>query len=173
MDFFSFDSIDKNNPLIKLEGLIVPFEINKEQTNQKFNSGKSSICFFRDGSIHFEENDALSFLLRKGFAFINNHWWKSSIKKHEFHTLPENPWPEQACDTFSINVNCNDLFEYACADAEELFYTDLETLYAHVLVDNRFGSLVWCIKKRKCQPQRSLFENIQKAGVWDLNSFSF
>ena len=115
----------------------------------------------------FDENEALAHLLASGQVFLNNHWWKGE-KKY----LPEgvDPWPEAACKTFSINANCNDVFAWACADAEEVEYHELESLYEHFHKDPMWGTAVWCIKKRNEMPQKPVEEAIRKAGFWDLDS---
>jgi hypothetical protein len=82
----------------------------------------------------FDECKALAMLLNNEIVFINNHWWR-------------NDWPEDAKKTFSINCNCNDIFAWACADAEEVEYDELQDLYDHVSKDPALGAAIWCIKK--------------------------
>ena len=117
----------------------------------------------------FEPEKALAHLLISERVFINNHWWKSAIKKNDLHRLPENPWPEDACETFGIFVNCNDVFAWACADAEEMTHDELESVYEHFEKDPVYGTVVWCIKKRQQMPQAPVYDDIQKAGIWDLD----
>ena len=81
-------------------------------------------------------------------------------------------WPETAVNTFSINVNCNDVFAWASADAEEMFYEDLEDVYTHWEKDPSWGPAVWCIKKRNLMPQRPVYEAIMKAGIWNLDEMN-
>lgn len=115
----------------------------------------------------FEENDALAHLLATGQVFISDHWWKGE-KKY----LPEGvePWPDAACKSFSINANCSDVFCWACADAEEVLFAELQDLYDHYLKDKTWGTAVWCIKKRNEMPQPPVYEAIMKCGIWDLDS---
>lgn len=114
----------------------------------------------------FDANDALAHLLASGQVFINNHWWKGE-KKY----LPQgvDPWPEAACNTFSINANCSDVFCWACADTEEVLFAELQDLYDHYLKDKTWGTAVWCIKKRNEMPQPPVYEAIMKCGIWDLD----
>lgn len=112
----------------------------------------------------FDENAALAHLLATSNVFLNNHWWMS-VKENK-----ENPWPKDACETFSINVNCNDVFAWACADGEEVTFKELEDLYAHFHKDSTWGCAIWCIKKRGYMPQNPVEDAIRKAGIWDLDS---
>jgi len=85
---------------------------------------------------------------------------------------PENPWPEDACKTFSVSVNCNDIFCWGAADAEECFIDDLEDLYKHWQQDKNWGAAIWCIKRRGMMPQKPVEEAIRKEGIWDLDSMN-
>jgi hypothetical protein len=105
----------------------------------------------------FESEKALAMLLNNEVVFLNNHWW-------------EKEWPEEAKQTFSINCNCNDVFAWGCADAEEITYDELKDLYDHFVKDPQWGSAIWCIKKRKLMPQRPVLISIEKNGIWDLSS---
>lgn len=115
----------------------------------------------------FEENEALAHLLAEDKVFINSHWWmkEEELGEDEKHKA----WPEEACKTFSINVNCNDVFAWGCADAEEMMESDLEEVYEHHHKDPNWGTAVWCIKKRGELPQRPVYDAIMKAGVWNLD----
>lgn len=107
----------------------------------------------------FEKSKALAWLLNNEIVFLNNHWWMKD-------------WPEEARKRTSINVNCNDVFMWACAEAEPLNYEDIQDLYDHVVKDPCWGSAVWCIKKRNMMPQRPVRKAIEKAGIWDLSSMN-
>lgn len=107
--------------------------------------------------IIFEPEQAVARMLAAGVIFLNNHWW-------------EDQWPEEAKKTTSLNVNCNDVFAWGCADGEEVYYNELEDLYDHWLKDPERGPDVWCCKKRKELPQKPVYERIKAAGIWDLDS---
>lgn len=115
----------------------------------------------------FDDNEALAHLLAKGQVFINNHWWmkENELNEDEKHKA----WPEEACRTFSINVNCNDVFAWGCADAEEMMEDELEDVYQHYHKDPSWGAAVWCIKKRGELPQKPVYNAIMKAGIWNLD----
>lgn len=116
----------------------------------------------------FDENYALAHLLTAGQVFLNNHWWYA--EKHMREDEKHKAWPEAACKTFSINVNCSDVFCWASADAEEVEYHELESLYEHYQKDPMWGTAVWCIKKRNEMPQKPVYNDIMKGGIWDLDS---
>ncbi len=116
----------------------------------------------------FDENEALAHLLASQQVFLNSHWW---MKEKEMDASEKDKaWPEDACKTFSINANVNDVFCWGCADAEEVEYSELESLYEHFHKDPSWGTAIWGIKKRGIFPQKPVEDAIRKAGIWDLDS---
>jgi len=107
----------------------------------------------------FEEERGLAVLLNTEAVFLNDHWWKDD-------------WPKDARRTVSLNVNCNDVFAWGCADAEEMTYADIEDVYQHWKKDRVNGTTIWCIKRRKELPQRPVAKSIQAGGVWDLDALT-
>ena len=105
----------------------------------------------------FEEEKALAHLLLNEVIFLNNHWWRKDL-------------PEATRDEISINVNCNDVFAWACSDSETLPYCQIESLYRMWIKDPEWGAAVWCIQQRKQRPQAPVESGIKKGGVWDLDS---
>jgi hypothetical protein len=105
--------------------------------------------------IEFVNEDALAYLLEKEIIFLNCHHWKKD-------------WPEEARKTLSVFVNCDDVFAWACADAEELNMDELEDLFDHAKQDDVYGPIVWCCKKRNEMPIRPHREHIQRSGLWNL-----
>ena len=101
----------------------------------------------------FEPDLALQHLLSNDILIVNSFWWKKD-------------WPEDAKKMISFGVNCSDTFSYACADAEELMFEELEDLYQHVIKDKIWGSTVWCIKKRKRKPISEIFNELIKNPIW-------
>lgn len=98
----------------------------------------------------------LAHLLIKGVIFCNNGWWyeKEGI-----------PWKE---DAISLHVNCNDVFAWGCADAEDITHDEIHDLYEMWKKDPNYGSAAWCIKKRKQMPQGPLEDIINEEGIWNL-----
>jgi hypothetical protein len=111
----------------------------------------------RPDEMVFESGPALALMLLNGVIFLNDHWW-------------EKDWPDDAKKVTSLNVNCNDVFAWACADAEELPYAEIENLYRMWRKDPAWGAEVWCIKRRNQMPQKPVEKAIRKAGVWDLDA---
>lgn len=168
-EIFSFEKVTQDNPIINLQGLKDPYEIQKEpELIELFNKSVGALLYV-NSKVLFDENTALSILLRHDIVFLNDHWWMSANQNKD-RSLVVDPWPESACKTFSIIVACNDTFGYATADGEECFYADLESLYAHYFVDPEYGPTVWCAKKRGYLPLKELCEEIKAAGIWDLDS---
>lgn len=109
--------------------------------------------------IEFEPERALAHLLLHEVVFTNDHWWKKE-------------WPEDAKETFSINVNCNDVFAWGAADAEELPHDQLETLWYMWRKDPDWGPAIWCIQKRRQMPQKPVEARIRRAGIWNLDEMA-
>lgn len=107
----------------------------------------------------FEKELALSALLLKEKVFLNNHWWIAD-------------WPDDAKQTFGINVFCNDVFMWGCSDSEELNFSDLQDLWEHHVKDLDWGTEVWCIKKRKQMPQKPVYLAIMSSNIWDLDNMN-
>jgi hypothetical protein len=103
---------------------------------------------------HFEAEPALALLLINDVVFLNSHWGKGD-------------WPEAARKTTSLNVNCNDIFAWACADAEPLQYDDIETVYRMWRSDPAWGAAKWCAIRRNQKPQPPVIAAMKKAGSWD------
>ena len=101
----------------------------------------------------FESDVALRYLLLNDILIVNDFWWKKY-------------WPEDAQKMISFGVNCSDTFGYACADAEELTFNELESLYQHVIKDKIWGSTVWCIKKRKRKPILEIHNKLLSNPIW-------
>jgi hypothetical protein len=107
----------------------------------------------------FEEHLALALLLINEVVIINEHWWKED-------------WPEDAKKTFALAVYCNDTFTYASADAEQMYYEDLQEVYHHWLQNEMYGPIVWCCKKRGMLPLKRWYTIIQELKIWDLDTMN-
>lgn len=103
----------------------------------------------------FEKELALAALLANEVIFLNDHWWMKD-------------WPEEAQKTTSLNVNCNDVFAWGCADAESCTIHDLPDIYRMWRKDPQWGAAVWCMKKRNQMPQPPLERMIRVAGIWSF-----
>ena len=109
-----------------------------------------------DEAHHEAQPYMLAALLAAQVIFLNSHHW-------------EKDWPEAAQRTVALCVNCNDVFAWACADAEDLEYREIESLFDDWQKDPTWGPAVWCMKKRNLMPQPPVEKAIRAAGVWDLD----
>ena len=74
-------------------------------------------------------------------------------------------------NTWSLAVNCSDIFAWACADSEPLNSQDeLRDLWDMYIKDPDSGASVWSCKQRNSLPQKPVYDHIMKSGKWDLNS---
>ena len=66
-----------------------------------------------------------------------------------------------------LAVNCNDVFAWACADAESIeSEEELIALTKEVIKDTKYGSVKWVAKKRNCKPQRPLINVMKSDHLW-------
>ena len=63
-------------------------------------------------------------------------------------------------------MNCNDLFEWACADAEPVTAEELPALHAAWMADRSDGPLLWACRKRQQRPQEKLELRMRARGEW-------
>ncbi len=63
-------------------------------------------------------------------------------------------------------VNCNDLFAWACSDAEPLPAYDIEKLYKAWKEDEHWGISKWCAIHRNQKPQAPIVIDMKKDGAW-------
>jgi hypothetical protein len=107
-----------------------------------------------DGKEVCDEEIALSILLKENVLFANS-----------FRFLYDNEDTIQP-ETIVLFVNCNDLFWWATADAESIRIDEVSDLYK-MWSDKKWGSMKWCCKKRKMQPQEPIKIDMKKDGVWE------
>ena len=98
----------------------------------------------------------LAHLIINNVIFTNNGW---------FYAKQGIPWKE---DAVSLHVNCNDIFAWGGADAEDITHDEIHELYAMWRKDPGYGPAAWCIKKRKMMPQPPVEKSMREAGIWNL-----
>lgn len=108
-----------------------------------------------EGNEHrmFDERAALAALLLAEKVFLNARHWCETDKEH-----------------IAVCVNCNDVFAWGCADAEDLPYAEIENVWRMWRKDPAWGTDVWCIQRRKEMPQKPVEKAIREAGIWDLDA---
>lgn len=136
----------------------MPFVPNQPTNNLCF----PELYYYTDvkDSLHnvtiFDSEIALATFLANDVVFLNENWWKDE-------------WPEDAKATFAVAVNAGDTFAYACADAEDLTYAELEDLWDHFVLDENYGPMVWVCKKRKMKPIKHWCVAINATGIWNID----
>jgi hypothetical protein len=67
-------------------------------------------------------------------------------------------------------VRCNDLFWWACADAEEVTIEEIPSLYDTCYDEDenkkRWASDIWCCLHRGMRPQHPIEKTMKEKGVW-------
>lgn len=101
-----------------------------------------------------EHEEKLAHLLIEGVIFLNNGWHDPT-------------WPK---DKTTLHINCNDVFAWGCADAEDIDYSEIPKLYEMWKQNNTWGSAVFCIMKRGMKPQKPVYDAIQALNIWDLDN---
>ena len=66
-------------------------------------------------------------------------------------------------------VNCNDLFYWACADAEDITLEDIPDLERAISECPNLGHLLWCCRKRGMRPQGPFYNEFtpEEAALFD------
>ena len=101
----------------------------------------------------FDEDEALAEMLKAGVLFSNTreYLWKG----------------EKSGETVILIVNCNDIFAWACADAEDLKESEVQDLYQMWKKDPGWGPAKWVCKKRNLQPQKAAIKFMKQEGSWE------
>lgn len=107
----------------------------------------------KDGFEWFDEESALAQLLEDNILFCNSR---------EYNDLFGGKG-----ETIVLFVNCNDVFAWGCADAEDIKLEELPNLYRLWLENKRWGSTKWVCQKRNEKPQEPIENDMKKEGVWD------
>lgn len=118
---------------------------------------KDLITTWLNGEKHFDENLALALLLNNEVVFLNSFWMHKEL-------------PELIQKKTIIYVICNDMFAWGCSDAEEINHDEIEGLYEHYIKDQIFGAAIWCCKRRNMLPQKPVYNDIRKLGIWDIDN---
>lgn len=103
------------------------------------------------GKYFNESEDYLKYLMCEDVIVVNNGWWDKN-------------WPK---DKITLAVNCNDVFAWGCADAEDICHSDLKEIAEFHKKDPIWGVAAWCVKKRKQMPQAPVVAKMLEAG-YDL-----
>ncbi len=114
-------------------------------------------CHDEEGKFKwFDETLALSQLLADDVLFCNTRDYSFSWGGHT-----------DGGHTIVLFANCNDVFAWGCADAEDVGEKDLEDLYRLWYANKKWGAMKWVCMKRNERPQIPIEEDMKKEGVWD------
>lgn len=120
---------------------------------------KKEICWKSNIENVLEGQLVIAYLLAKEQLMINNNWW-------------EKKWTKEAQEQFHISVLCNDVFAWGCTDSETITIEDIGTIWQYYSKDPYWGLCIWCIIKRKELPQKPVYDDIMKRGIWDLDTLN-
>jgi hypothetical protein len=93
---------------------------------------------------YFDDEKALSELLADGVLFCNS-----------------------GARTTVLYVNCNDVFAWGCADAEDFLTDEIRPLYRMWVANRIWGPVRWVCLKRNQKPQAPVERDMRAAGQWD------
>lgn len=101
---------------------------------------------FNDGSVWYDDEGIVAKFLASNDLFISGQSQGLNI---------------------TLCVNCNDIFWWACADAESISWPeDIHSLYEEYLKGEKWFAARWCSFKRKLRPQWCAVQLMMKAGEW-------
>jgi len=104
------------------------------------------------GKEYVKESKVLSYLLDQHILFANTR---------KYLELDGEEMPA----TIVLFLNCNDLFGWGVADAENITCAELGDIYKACFEPD--GLDKWVCIRRNMKPQRAVIENMKKAGTWD------
>lgn len=108
---------------------------------------------------YFDEEEAISQLLHDGVLFANSFPFVYKINK-EGDQRWEGP-------TITLFVNANDVFCWACAEGQDIKCGEVRALYEAHIANEKWGSVMWCAKKRGLKPQWLMAKDMIEQGAWD------
>lgn len=113
------------------------------------------LFFTIDDKEYCSEESILSILLNNNVLFCNQRYYS---------LLPDG---KSSGQTIVLYVVCNDVFGWACADAEDITLNELLTLYKMWEADKVWGPAKWCCLKRNLKPQAAIEKIMKEDGVWN------
>lgn len=100
----------------------------------------------------FDEDQALAALLMEEVVFLSG-------------ANSKNAQPSDL--SWTVMLNCNDVFMWGCADCEPIGYHELQTVYDLWCKGGGNATDAWVCKRRNEKPQRPVEKSIREAGFWD------
>lgn len=103
------------------------------------------VFFDYDGGKVINEEMALAVLLKEEVLFSNTGSDKTIV----------------------LYVNCNDVFMWGCADAEDITTDQIESLYNLHFENKKWGTMKWACINRNLQPQSPIVRDMKIDKYWD------
>jgi hypothetical protein len=72
-------------------------------------------------------------------------------------------WVARGKDGYSTHVMCNDLFIWACADAEAFSLEDIDSFRECLSLSENYGTQLWVCRKRGMRPQTPYYKHFNDA----------
>lgn len=110
--------------------------------------------FFGGGGKYMNTELVVAWLLTRRIMFVCAPKYYT-----EYDIMNEDP-------TIGLAVGCNDIFAWGAADDESILYEEIRSLYETVVEFPTWGSAIWCIRKRKQQPQDAVKSAMKKDNEW-------
>lgn len=127
--------------------------------NDAYNEGQSPFWYDDKGEEHCDDSFALAELLKAEVVFPNQRSYA-----HKRNGV----WPDKPDgSTIVLYAGCNDVFAWACADAEDLPLAEVRRLYKLWTAHGGAGVDKWACLRRRQKPQPPVEQSMRKAGVWD------
>jgi len=124
--------------------------------NTRTEDGKEErvLSFMYEGKKVWHKEGLLSYLLDEELVFCNSR---------KYVCLDGTIKPA----TTVVFAVCNDVFVWACSDAEPIKPSEFHELYELHEDNKQWGAMKWACKKRNLQPQVPIVVDMKKDGYWD------
>lgn len=118
---------------------------------------ESKYWFDIDGKKVPDHEAMVAHLLEENVLFVNARRYVSNEKTNE---LSKN-------ETLVLFLNCNDVFAWGCADAEDVSYSELPELFKLYEADDKCGTIQWVCIKRNQKPQAPIVKYMKENNGWN------
>ena len=117
-----------------------------------------------DGVKRTEWQDGWNAAIMKGTKkAIKISEWLKGLPEEVFELIVDETLYVCIGDEPELFINCNDLFFWACSDAEEFdFLLDLSDLKKALEESPEHGDILWVCRKRKMRPQKPYYKYFNK-----------
>jgi len=107
-----------------------------------------------------ETDDKIKILFLDDQVFFNSRWHEEKELPHKYKKYSK----------YAVMfVNCSDVFAWGFADAQDIYYDEIDDLYQQYSLNAEYGSSVWSIKKRGMMPQKPMYDQIMSLNIWNLD----